>query len=277
MNANVVAGFAGRMAGRDTKVIVRESNAPVSTPKSTLSRWLTYKLAPLSYRLSHGVIAVSDGVAQELTRMDTAIKKRVHVVPTPVISEEVLALAEEPVDHPWFQNRKGPIIMSAARLERHKGFETLFGAFARLRDRVDARLLVLGEGSYRETLEAERDRLGLSDHIDMIGFQRNPFRFMAKADLFVLASEHEGLPNVLVQAMALGAPIVSTDCKAGPAEILCHGKFGRLVAVGDQESLSVAMYEALQEPRRTDAPEYARKKYGAAQATTEYLAIAGLA
>lgn len=277
MNANVVAGIAGRIAGGDTKIIVRESNAPVSTPKLTPRSWLTFKLAPLSYRLSHGVIAVSQGVAEELVRMDAAIKPRLHVVPTPVISEEVLALAEEPVDHPWFHDQGRPVIVSAGRLARHKGFSSLFRAFARLRDRVDARLVVLGEGDYRDILEAERDSLGLHDEIDLIGFQKNPFRYMARADLFVLASEYEGLPNVLVQAMALGAPIVSTDCKAGPAEILCHGKYGRLVPVGDIERLATAMEEALGEPRRTDAPRYARERYGATQATVEYLGIAGLA
>lgn len=199
------------------------------------------------------------------------------MVPTPVISEELLVLANEPIDHPWFLKRDMPVLVSAGRLEPHKGFVTLLRAFARMRERVEARLLILGDGSQRAELLAESNRLGLGDYVQLIGFKRNPFRFMKQADLFVLASEYEGLPNVLVQALALGARIVSTDCKTGPSEILCNGKFGKLVPVGDEESLARAMEESLEQPIGSAGERYALQRYGASNATADYLAIAGLA
>jgi glycosyltransferase involved in cell wall biosynthesis len=277
MHANVVAAFAGRLARVDTEVVVRESNAPVTSPKTSFSRWITYKIAPLAYRMSRGVIAVSEGVSQELVMMARDLKGRIHVVPTPVISEELLVLANEPIDHPWFLKRDMPVLVSAGRLEPHKGFVTLLRAFARMRERVEARLLILGDGSQRAELLAESNRLGLGDYVQLIGFKRNPFRFMKQADLFVLASEYEGLPNVLVQALALGARIVSTDCKTGPSEILCNGKFGKLVPVGDEESLARAMEESLEQPIGRAGERYALQRYGASNATADYLAIAGLA
>ena len=256
---------------------MRESNAPITSPKKSVARWATYKLAPFAYRMSQGIIAVSEGVAQELIAMDRDMTGRIHVVPTPVISDNLLALAQEPVDHPWIVNRDRPVLVSAGRLERHKGFMTLLRAFARLREKLEARLIVLGDGSMREALEAELVRLGIKDDVELIGFKKNPFRFMKQADLFVLASEYEGLPNVLVQAMALGTRIVSTDCRTGPAEILCNGKFGRLVPVGDEELLASAMQESLQKPRESAGQIYALERYGASKATADYLAIVGLA
>ena len=209
--------------------------------------------------------------------MDRDMTGRIHVVPTPVVSDNLLALAQEPVDHPWMVNRDRPVLVSAGRLERHKGFMTLLRAFARLREKLEARLIVLGDGSMREKLEAELVRLGIKDDVELVGFKKNPFRFMKQADLFVLASEYEGLPNVLVQAMALGTRIVSTDCRTGPSEILCNGKFGRLVPVGDEELLASAMQESLQKPRESAGQIYALERYGASKATADYLAIVGLA
>lgn len=276
MNANVLAALAARLAGIRTPVIIRESNAPVSSPKTTISRWVTYKVAPFAYRLSDGIIAVSEGVAQQLSDMDQALRNKVKVVPTPVISEELLTQAEEPLYHPWFVHRDKPVVLSAGRLEGHKGFGVLLRAFKRMREGVDARLVVLGDGSRRHDLLLEVERLGLGKDVAFLGFKRNPFSFMKRADLFVLASEYEGLPNVIVQAMALGAPIVSTDCKTGPSEILCNGRYGRLVPVGDEEALANAMREALQEPRKDEASRYALARYGAAEATREYLSMVGL-
>ncbi|MEY4668263.1 MAG: hypothetical protein RL518_962 [Pseudomonadota bacterium] len=276
MNANVVAAMAGVLSGTRIPTIVRESNAPLSSPKGTASRWVTYKVAPLLYQFAYGIIAVSQGVADELSVMAPRIKKRIRVIPTPVISEDVLRQGEEPVTHPWFIHHDRPVILSAARLERHKGFFTLLRAFAELRQRKDARLAILGQGSQREQIEAEISRLGLEGQAALLGFAHNPFAYMSKADVFVLASEFEGLPNVLVQAMAFGTPIVSTDCKSGPAEILCGGRFGTLVPVGDVQALARGLESALTQPRHLEAMAHARSVYGARNAAHEYLAMAGL-
>ena len=276
MNANVVAALAGKIAGGGIKTIVRESNAPLSTPKKSLSQWVTFKAAPYLYRLTDGVIAVSNGVAEELGVMAPKLADRVRVISTPVISGEVIAQGDEPVDHPWFVHRDKPIILSAARLEPHKGFLTLVRAFSKIREKQDARLVLLGEGTLQQRIEAEIQELGLEERVAMLGWVKNPFAYMSKADVFVLASEFEGLPNVLVQAMAFGTPIVATDCRSGPAEILAGGRFGTLVPVKDEEALAHGLLHALTLPRQHEAMAHARATYGAERAVDSYLEMAGI-
>lgn len=276
MNANVVAALASAIAGGKTKTILRESNAPISSPKNSLARLVTFQLAPYLYGLSDGVIAVSRGVAEELSMMAPRLKSRIRVISTPVISESVIAQGMEAVDHPWFVQRDKPIILSAARLEPHKGFITLVRAFAKVRSERDARLVLLGEGTLQERIQDEIKALGLEEHVAMFGFTQNPFAYMSKADAFALCSEFEGLPNVLVQAMAFGTPIVATDCKSGPAEILEGGRFGTLVPVGNEESIARGLIHALTLPRQHEAMAHARATYGAQRAVDEYLAMAGL-
>lgn len=276
INGNVVASCAARIAGVSTPIIVRESNSTLSSPKSTPRHWVTFLLSRYAYRLSDGVIAVSRGVADQLRLHSPLVASKIEVIPTPIVSEEVLAASQEPVDHEWFLKHDKPILVSAGRLEKHKGFSTLLSAFARLRGRVDARLVILGEGSKRRELEAQAAALGIAEHIALLGFKHNPFAYMSKADAFVLASEYEGLPNVLVQAMAFGVPIVSTDCPSGPSEILCDGRFGDLVPVGDEAAIATALVRALNKPRQREAQEHARSAYGAPKAALDYLAVAGI-
>ena len=276
MNANVVAAVARVLSKTQTPTILRESNAPLSSPKNTVSRWVTYKVAPFLYQFTNGIIAVSQGVADELGVMAPRMKERIRVIPTPIVSDELIRQGDAHVEHQWFTNHDKPIILSAARLERHKGFFTLLRAFAELRATHDVRLAILGQGSMREQIQAEIVRLGLEEHVALLGFAHNPFAYMSKADVFVLASEFEGLPNVLVQAMAFGTPIVATDCKSGPAEILCEGRFGTLVPVGDVQALARGLGEALGQPRHLEAMAHARSVYGARNAAHEYLAMAGL-
>lgn len=276
MNANVVAALAGILSGSGTRTIVRESNAPLSTPKNTLSRWLTFRAAPYLYGLTDGVIAVSKGVADELNSMAPKLRERVRVIPTPVISDSVITQGMEPVDHPWFLRRDKPVVVSAARLEPHKGIFALVKAFARVREKRDARLVLLGQGTQQRRIEALIGELGLGDHVALLGWVPNPYAYMSKADAFVLASEHEGLPNVLIQAMAFGTPIVATDCKSGPFEILAGGKFGTLVPVNDEEAIAKGVLHALTLPRQHEAMSHARATYGAERAVDQYLAMAGL-
>ena len=268
MNANVIAALAGKIAGGQTKMIVRESNAPISSPKTSMSAWATYKAAPHLYRLTDGIIAVSRGVADELEVMNPRLIDKIRVISTPVISDDVIAQGMEPVDHPWFVKRDKPIILSAARLEPHKGMLTLVRAFSQVRTERDARLVVLGQGTQQQQIEAEVKKLA--------GPLQGARARMSKADAFVLASEFEGLPNVLVQAMAFGTPIVATDCKSGPAEILSGGRFGTLVPVKDQQNLAKGLLHALTLPRQHEAMAHARATYGARRAVEEYLEMAGI-
>ena len=131
-------------------------------------------------------------------------------------------------------------LVAVGRLHRQKGFDVLISALARLTT-PNWRLWLLGSGDEETALRAQAAQLGVEDRIDFIGFDANPWRWMARADLFVLSSRWEGLPNVLLEALALGLPVVACDCPSGPAEILQGGRWGQLVENDSVEALSIEL------------------------------------
>jgi glycosyltransferase involved in cell wall biosynthesis len=161
------------------------------------------------------------------------------------------------VDHVWFGPDEPPVVLAAGRLRASKDFGTLLEAFARVRRTRTARLMVLGEGGEREALARQARRLRVDGDVEFPGFVANPFAYMARAGVFVLTSRYEALGNVLVEALACGCSVVSTDCPVGPAEVLDGGRYGRLVPVGDVEALAGAIAAALDSP---DAPERLEKR-----------------
>jgi glycosyltransferase involved in cell wall biosynthesis len=163
------------------------------------------------------------------------------------------------------------VILGAGRLQRQKDFPTLLRAFARLRQRRPCRLLILGEGSGRAELEQLIAALGIGADVDLPGFQPAPYPFMRAASLFVLSSAWEGSPNVLTEAMALGTPVVATDCPSGPAEILAGGRFGALVPVGDDVALADAMARTLERPLPATVLHGAVAEYNQASSARRYL------
>jgi len=275
-HANIAAIYAARYAHVEAPLVVRQSNAPISESKDSVGRFLTSRLIPLAYERASAVIAVSEGVRSELITLNRRLARKIQVLPTPVLTEQTKQQGEEPAPHRWFADRSVPVILSAGRLKVHKGMLELIRAFKRVRSRHAARLLIIGDGPERERLEAEVRRLGLQSDVELPGFFPNPFAFMRQASVFALASRYEGLPNVLIQAMSFGTPIVSTDCPSGPREILQDGTWGRLVTVGAEDELVTALEESLYLPKQWAAQENAWKRYGAAAAASEYLAVAGL-
>jgi glycosyltransferase involved in cell wall biosynthesis len=194
-------------------------------------------------------------------------------VPNPVITNELFELAKTPLHHPWFKPKESPVILAAGRLTRQKDFPTLIQAFALVRPNFAARLIILGEGRDRTILQDLIVRLSLQDWIDLPGFVTNPYAYMKQADLFVLSSRWEGSPNVLTEAMALGLPVVATDCQSGPREILQEGRLGPLVPVGDSKALSQAMLRVLQDPLPAHQLEEGVKKYRDVISAQRYLDI----
>lgn len=275
-HANIAALWAARRARLTAPVIVRQSNAPRAETKSSFGRYVAGRLIPYAYPHAAGIIAVSAGVRDELLELNNRLDRLTKVIPTPVLTEDVRQLAAETPPHPWFAPDTTPIVLSAGRLESHKGMLDLVYAFKIVRERREARLVILGEGSQRARLEQEVTRLGLCDDIALPGFFTNPFCFMRRAAVFVLASHYEGLPNVLIQAMACGTPVVSTDCRSGPSEILDGGELGELVRVGDRVALAAAIERSLDLPRQKRAEEVVWERYAAELATTQYLQLAGL-
>ena len=249
--ANLVAIMAKERASSNVRLVVtvhsQMSEEMIHTPG------LAGKLIPLLVRAFYPkadkIICVSNGVAQELINKYHLPKSKVQVIYNPVVTEDMFMKAEEPLDHPWFQPGQPPVILGVGRLTAAKDFETLIKAFALVRKKTEARLMILGEGSERAKLEQLVKQLGLQNDICMPGFVDNPYKYMKHSSVFVLSSRWEGLPTVLIEALALGLPVVSTDCPSGPAEILEGGKWGKLVPVGSPEALANAILEALNDER----------------------------
>ena len=194
------------------------------------------------------LVAVSQGVAASLSETTGIPPERIATIYNPVVATELATRMEEPPDHPWLLDGTTPVILAAGRLSRPKDYPTLIKAFARLAARRPCRLVIIGEGRRRRALEALVARLGLTDRVSLPGWVPNPFAFMSRASLLAMSSRHEGLPTVLVEALACGCPCVSTDCQAGPAEILQGGEFGSLAPVGDDDALARAMAQVLDDP-----------------------------
>jgi glycosyltransferase involved in cell wall biosynthesis len=275
-HANIAAVWAACRANINVPVIVRQSNAPRAETKSSFGRYIASQIIPYAYPRAAGIIAVSDGVKSELLELNRALVGLTKVIPTPVLTDDIQRQASQPTGHPWFDSPDLPIVLSAGRLEPHKGMLDLVQAFRLVRNSRRARLVILGEGSQRSRIEREVQELGLKGDVDLPGFVANPFCFMQQARVFALASYYEGLPNVLIQAMACGTPVVSTDCRSGPSEILAGGSLGQLVPVGDSRGLARAIELSLELPKQTEAQRLVWERYGAELATSQYLQIAGI-
>lgn len=240
-----------------TKLVVRPRLRLVLREASTLSsalaalrghrqwslKWAA-RLAPMLYRRADALIAVSQGAADNLMRDFGIPANRVRTIYNPVLTEDVFRKAEASPEHPWLSDDV-PVILAVGRLHPAKDYPTLLRAFAVVRSQRPCRLLILGEGEERRRLEEEVRQLHLEPDVAMPGFSDNPFACMRHASVFVLSSVYEGLPGTLIQAMACGCPVVSTDCKSGPSEILDHGRYGHLVATGNAEQLAEAIIAIL--------------------------------
>jgi glycosyltransferase involved in cell wall biosynthesis len=233
-------------------------------------------MIPLVYSKASAIIAVSEGVRDELIELSPSLQPLTHVLPTPVLTSDIIDQSKQETPHPWLRDRSVPVVLSAGRFKPHKGMLNLIRAFKLVRQARPARLIILGDGPERARLEAEVAQLGLADDVAMPGFFPNPFVWMRRSSLFVLASHYEGLPNVLIQALGVGTPVVATDCPSGPAEILENGRFGALVPVNNDQRLAEAINKALSTAPSSDGQRVVWERYGAEAATSKYLQLAGL-
>jgi glycosyltransferase involved in cell wall biosynthesis len=254
---NVVAICAARLAGGSTRVLVSEHNPPslaLAGSRSWRRRYLPALMAR-TYRLADAIVAVSRGVAADLAKVTGLPAERIKTIYNPVASQDITPMTRVPLSHPWFAAGQPPVILGAGRLVDQKDFPTLIRAFARLRRQRPARLVILGAAKddvatdlARAALVQLAASLGVSDDVVLPGFISNPFAFMARAAVFVLSSRYEGLPTVLIEALACGCPVVSTDCPGGAHEILEGGRFGKLVPVGDESAMAEAILWTLDRP-----------------------------
>lgn len=253
---NLQAIWARRLAkATRTRIIVSEHH--------DLSFRIRHKprqraLPPLirrTYAMADAIVAVSTALGDDLASVTGIPRASITTIHNPVVDPSLSGRAGEPIEHPWFEPGAPPVVLSVGRLVMVKDFPALVRAFARVRAQREARLLILGAG--KDVADTERRRgellalaadLGIADDIDMPGFVANPLAYMKRAAVFVLSSSWEGFGNVLVEALACGCPVVSTDCPCGPAEVLDHGRYGRLVPVGDDAAMAEAILATLAAP-----------------------------
>lgn len=271
-HVNVLAVVAARLVG-GIRVVLREANTFGSDLNGGGAKgWFVRTAMRWTYRAADAVVAVSSGVADGLVTGLGVPAERVHVIYNPVITPRVLEGAKAMPEHSWFEGDGPPVIVAVGRLAEQKGFDVLLRAFTAVRAGRPCRLLVLGEGPLRDELSEAARKLGIESDVAFPGFVANPFGYMAHAELFVLSSRWEGLPNVLIQALAVGAPAVATDCPSGPREILDGGRFGRLVPVDDAPALAAAIEAELD--ARSERPGDAwHRRYALDAIASEYLEL----
>jgi glycosyltransferase involved in cell wall biosynthesis len=277
-HANLVAAWAHRLAGSPGRLVLSERVhlsgffADNRGPTQRITQWLVRHTYPGADR----VVAVSEGVADDLHRHARLRPEQVCTIVNPVVTGHLLAQAAAPPSHRWLQGGPVPVVLAAGRLVPQKDHATLLEAFARVRRSRPLRLVVLGEGELRPELRAQAERLGVAEDVDFPGFESNPFAHMRAASVFVLSSRFEGLPGVLIQAMACGCRVVSTDCPSGPREVLDGGRWGPLVPVGDAASLASAIEAALDDPAPPDVRAGAAR-YTEAAAVEAFARVLGVA
>ena len=273
-----VAVLARRLARVPTRLVGRLGTtlSAALAGRSILKRWMWYSSMRVFYRGIDRIVAVSNGVADDVLAITGLPRDRVQVIHNPVWTSDLEHLARMPLDHPWFAAGDPPVIVGAGRLTRQKDFPTLIRAFAKLRAQRNCRLLILGEGGDRAALEALAATHGVGADVALPGFQTNPYAYVARAQLFVLSSAWEGSPNVLTEALALGIPVVATDCPSGPREILRGGQYGKLVPVGDVQALATAMDQALDQPLPRTLLQEAARPYTVEASVRQYLQALGI-
>lgn len=277
-HANVVAALAHRLACSRSRLVLSERahvSSMLAEYRGTRMRF-TRTLMRLAYPLADRIVVVAQGVGEDLRRHVAVLAPRVVTIYNPVVDARLLELAQAEPSHPWLAAPDVPVVLAAGRLTDQKDFETLLDAFALVRRRGALRLVILGDGELRTALVSQAQRLGVADDVSLPGFEQNPYAAMRRAAVFVLSSRYEGLPGVLIQAMACGAPVVSTDCPSGPREILEDGRWGALVPVGDAAAMAAAIAATLDARCHPDVRQRALE-FSEDRAVKRYAEVLGLA
>jgi glycosyltransferase involved in cell wall biosynthesis len=248
---NIVACAASILSGKRARLALTEvatiTPSYLRLPENRMVGFW-WRLAKIFYPRADRVVAVSKGLAAHLEREIPALKGKVTAIYNPAYPSYIDDAANKPAPHPWLERKDVPVCVAVGRFVAVKGFDNLLRGFGDLRRRRKCRLIIVGDGPLRPSLEALARELGIADDVAMPGFDANPYAFLARADVFAMTSRNEGLGNVLIEALACGCPCVATDCPDGPAEILEQGRVGILVPVDDPKALADALEKTLASP-----------------------------
>ena len=272
---NIIAIWAKVLAKMKTRVIAC-FHSVVSAETSPRASW-QYRILPLLCRLflnkADGIVAVSSGSADDLARVCGIMRQRIDVIYNPAVFERFDERMQEVIAHSWLQTGSAPVFLAVGRLVESKDFPILLRAFALVKQHFSCRLIVLGEGPQHGPLKELARSLHIDQHIDLLGYRDNPLPFMRRAAAVIMTSRYEGFGNVLVEALACGTPVISTDCPYGPAEILDHGRFGTLVPVGDVHALAQAMQDLLKSQPDPHILQSRGREFTADRTAQQYIAL----
>ena len=247
--ANNVCLVAHRLAGSDAVAVptVHNTLGVQESPKKKFVEWLAGRLSDRADQF----VAVSQGAAESIVEHVGVSPEDVTVLHNPIPIEEVRMRSRGPVDHEWVGVPEYEVVLGVGRLEPQKNFGSFLEAFSQVHEtRPQTRAIIVGRGSERDELEQLTRDLEISDKVSFPGYVENPYGYMAGASVLAMSSVHEGLPTVLIEALACGCPVVSTDCPSGPYEILAGGEVGPLVPVGDDTAIAEAICATLEQPQK---------------------------
>ena len=277
---NLIAIWGRKLAKANTRLIVSQRNTIsrniIENNKVAGKVWRSKYIPGVirrCYPRADGIVSVSNGVADDLALTCHIDRSSITTIYNPTISDRVFEQAEKKLDHPWFNEKSKPVILAIGRLDPQKDFSTLLKAFALVRSSNQVRLVILGEGNLRSTLSTQAQSLGIAEDVEFVGWVDNPYQYMRNADVFVCSSIFEGLPNALIEAMACGCAVVSTDCPSGPREILAEGAYGRLVPMCDPSSLALAIKESLDTPHDVAQVVERAKEFSVSISADRYLEL----
>lgn len=248
---SMLTALAHQLAGRPGKIFLNEQN----TPSIEMQQFGRARLKTIGYRpflrMTDGILALSNGIKHDLVHNFGVLDSKIHVIPNPVDLETAVQQASVEAPHAWLANPKYCTLVTVGRLHPQKGHDILLRAFAKLVETEQRlRLIIVGTGPDEAALRALARQLNVEKAVEFVGFQSNPYAFMAHADLFVLASRYEGFGMVLAEALAVGTAVVATDCPSGPADILMQGEAGVLCPIEDPNALASAIATLLKNPAR---------------------------
>ena len=260
--------------GRRLRVVIQQATMFTDAfGVETFRNRLYMRLVRILLPVADGIAAVSDGAASDLRTQVPRASRKITTVYNPVVFPNIGECAAAPLEHCWFTDDGVPVILAVGRLVPLKDHATLLRAFAEVMRSRPARLVILGQGAERQSLLDLAESLGVANRFDLPGFDINPFRYMSRAAVFVLSSRYEGFGNVLVEAMACGTPVVSTDCRSGPSEILEGGRWGRLVPVGDWRGMARAIEDTLDNPLPAEDLKARASVYSVEASVDRYLEL----
>lgn len=255
---NLVAIWSRKLSRSKTRLVISEQNDPqrLILGGGRYNGKFVLSLLHRFYPWADSISTVSDGVGDHLADAARIPRDLIQTIHNPIARSDIAKPSQKDVPHPWFEEGQPPVIIGVGSLTAQKDFPLLIRSFARVRQQMSARLMILGEGVLRGELETLIESLGVQDDVALPGFVDDPYDYMCRSALFVLSSRYEGLPSVLIEALCCGVPVVATDCPSGPQEILEGGRYGSIVPVGDLNALSAAIAQALKTGTPPPAESY---------------------